>query len=55
MDMESDQITSNNNTIKDLIKDYTKKNMHGKIKKKKPNVWRKEAMWGIEPEFEIDK
>jgi hypothetical protein len=24
------------------------------IKKKKPAVWRKEAVWGIEPEFKHD-
>ena len=38
-----------------MIKVINEKNQHRGIKKKKPNVWRKEAMWGIEPEFEIDK
>ena len=34
-----------------LITDFNKKKL---IKKKKPSVWRKEAVWGIQPEFTTD-
>ena len=33
---------------------YNKQKKEG-IKKKKPVVWRKEAVWGIEPEFNHDQ
>jgi len=37
-----------------LISNYNKREKGG-IQKKKPVVWRKEAVWGIEPEFIHDR
>ena len=45
-----DDITAKPKAYKDLMSSYNKQQKDG-IKKKKPAVWRKEAVWGIEPEF----
>lgn len=38
-----------------MIKGFNKKNFSGGIKKKKPREWRNEAVWGIVPEFKLEK
>ena len=49
MNTEHDLATENdmiprNKIIRELITDFNKKKL---IKKKKPSVWRNEAVWGI--------
>lgn len=49
-----DSLNAKPDAYKDLMTSYNKQMKDG-IKKKKPAVWRKEAIWGIEPQFNHDK
>ena len=49
-----EEIDSKPKAYKDLMSSYNKQQKNS-INKKKPAVWRKEAVWGIEPEFIHDK